>query len=63
MSKRIFQAKAEAVLPVANSRTPNCYYHKFPITQFCVKSTACLQRKVHFASLLVVPVHPQEGAH
>lgn len=45
MSKRIFQAKAEAVLPIANGRTPNCYYHKFPITQFCVKSTAFLTKK------------------
>ncbi len=52
MSKRIFSDKHDQ-LPTSNIlRTPNCYYHKQPITYFCTKSNKQLMEKnahYHFA--------------
>ena len=47
MSKRIF-SDLKDISPspsTLNPRTPNCYYHKHPITHFCTKSITPLNKK------------------
>lgn len=51
--KRIFSPKQDPPPVTELGRTPSCYYHKLPITHFCVKSKHLIYQKnarCHYAN-------------